>query len=153
MIYVIDTNLLVSANRHDFPLDSMPDFWNHLVQLGTQGNVIIPEAVYEEIGKGNDELPGWLAKHKSVFYKPTAAAIHLIGQVANAYGPGVTEKQLEILQADPYVIAHALTCGATVVSDEAQSNATALHNIKIPTVCSALSVNYMRFPRFVWETR
>lgn len=157
MRYVLDSNILVTANRLDFPMAASMEFWNWLVQLGKIGKIIIPEAVYEEIGKGHDELPTWLDTHKFFFRKPIQDAAPFLPTVLHTYsspsGAPMTEIQLERLGADPYVIAHAMAVKGVVVSEEAPKRATAPHNKKIPDICSALKVPCVRFPRFIWEMK
>ena len=85
MVYVLDSNILATSRRTHFPLEEKTGFWELLVDLGKKRMIIIPERVFEEIGKGNDELPDWLAKNKFLFWKPTSSCRHKLTHVIQAY--------------------------------------------------------------------
>lgn len=123
--------------------------------MGNQGKIRIPEAVFDEIGRGKDSLSRWLSSRRNIFLIPTNDALSRIQQVMNAYG-SMTDIQLEQLngKADPYLVAHALVIGATVVTNELSSpGTTSPLNKKIPDICSCLDVSCIRYPRFLWEMR
>ena len=150
MTYYFDTNILVTAARHDFPLASSQTFWEWLVKLGASGEIRIPEMVYREIGKGDDELAVWVKQHKNVLFAPTEESLPSLELVLNAYENPIQETTLERIKADPYVVAHAHANASTVVSYENPKNATVGHNKKIPIICQKLGVPCMRFPQFLW---
>lgn len=120
MIYYFDTNILVTAQRLDFPLVTAPDFWAWLVEQGEAGIVKLPESVVEEIGKGDDPLSVWVGENKGVFQAPTVEALPSMPTVLNAYETPMQAGTLEKIQVDACVIAHAHACTeqATVVSYE-----------------------------------
>ena len=60
MVYVLDSNILMSSCRTHFSFLEKTGFWEWLVKLGQKNLLIVPESVYEETGKGNDKLPEWL---------------------------------------------------------------------------------------------
>jgi len=155
-MYLFDADSLILANRHDFPIDKDPGtFWRFLEDMGNQGQIRIPEAVFDEIGRRDDSLNKWLSARRHIFLVPTIDALPHMGQVLNAYGP-ITEVDLEELnkKADPYLVAHALALGATVVTNEAsQPGATSPLNKKTPDICSSLGVACIRYPRFLWEMK
>ena len=153
-MYLLDTDPLVLANRHDFPIDANPGtFWQFLEDMGTRGEIGIPESVFEEISRGDDSLNRWLSGRKDIFIIPTINALAHLKQVLVAYG-SITEIELEQFnhKADPYLIAHALTLGATVVTNEiSKPHATGTLNKQIPDICHYLQVSCIRYPRFLWE--
>jgi len=153
-VYLFDADSLMLANRHDFPIDRDPGtFWRFLEDMGRQAQIRIPEAVYDEIEDGDDILRTWLSTRRDVFLIPTNDALPRLQQVLDAYGP-ITDVELETLNriADPYLIAHALVLGATVVTNEgSHPHATSPLNKQIPDICHSLHVSCMRYPRFLWE--
>lgn len=153
-MFLFDADSLILANRHDFPIDRDPGtFWNFLEDMGKQGQIRIPEAVFEEIRRGDDRLSTWLSARKKPLFVPTKDALPRIGQVLAAYGQ-VTDIDLEKLHADPCLIAHAWVMGATIVTNEtSRPGATSMLKRKIPDVCSRLGVACMRYPRFLWEMK
>jgi hypothetical protein len=71
-----------------------------------------------------------------------------------AYGaPPLDEAEIEALEADPYLVAHALAAGGAVVTNEIPSNATLPKNKRIPAVCRALGLPCLTLPAFMWEMR
>jgi len=155
-MYLFDADSLILANRHDFPIDRDPGtFWRFLEDMGNQGQIRIPEAVIDEIGRRDDSLSGWLSTRRSIFLIPKNDALPNIRRVLDVYGP-VTDVDLEELneKADPYLVAHALALGATVVTNEAgHPGATSPLNKHIPDICSCLGVSCIRYPRFLWEMK
>jgi len=154
VIYFLDTCILVHAKNLHFPLSEKSGFWGWLLKLGMDGTVRIPEYVFKEVNRGKDDLVDWMNIHKDIFLCKTVECIHFMPQTLVAYGnPTLNEAELEILEADPYLIAHALAVGGTVVSDEIPNRATAPKNKKVPVVCKALSVPCLTLPAFMWELR
>ena len=155
-MYLFDADSLILANRHDFPIGKDPGtFWDFLEDMGNQGQIRIPEAVFDEIGGSDDSLSAWLDSRRHIFLVPTIDALPHISQVLNAYGP-ITDVDLEELndRADPYLVAHALALGATVVTNEASHpGTTSPLNKYIPDICSCLGVACIRYPRFLWEMK
>lgn len=153
-MYVLDTDILATANRRDFPLTPKHEFWEWLVALGSKGELVVPEAVYNEIGRGDDELPSWLNENKKIFFRPTEEAIKNLPIVVATYGNPMPENTLELLGADPYVIAHAYAIGATVLSNESpRPGAVAPKNKKIPSICKILNIPCQSLSRFIWEMK
>ena len=59
MLYLLDANVLIDANRDYYSLERVPEFWEWLENGGVNGHVKIPLEVYEEISDGKDELADW----------------------------------------------------------------------------------------------
>ena len=60
MLYLLDANALIDANRDYYPIDRVPEFWDWLVAKGERGQVKIPLEIYEEVTDGNDaSQSGW----------------------------------------------------------------------------------------------
>ena len=49
MLYLLDANVLIDANRDYYSMTRVPEFWEWLVHRGTEDDVKIPLEVYEEI--------------------------------------------------------------------------------------------------------
>lgn len=160
-MYIIDTNILAESNRFHFPHSKTPDFWDWLVFLGQKDIICIPETVYGEIGKGTDELPSWLECNKEVFFRPSIDAWPAMPDVLSSYvnifgrGKTIPESLLETLQADPYVIAHAIAYRGTVVSNEIARNGKPNNykEIRIPHVCRSLNTPCISLSQFLWQMR
>ena len=59
MLYLLDANVLIDANRDYYPIKRVAEFWEWLGDVGRKGLVTIPLEVYEEIKDGNDDLAMW----------------------------------------------------------------------------------------------
>lgn len=152
MTYFLDSNFLIDAKNLHFPINRNPDFWCWLVQLGQSGLLRIPEAVHDEVNRGNDDLVEWVNIHQEIFFCKTAECVFTLPQALSGYGEP-TDTDLEFLKADPYVIAHALAMRGTVVTGEKPKDTVVIKNKKIPTICEGLHVPCLTLPSFMWELR
>ena len=72
--------------------------------------------------------------------------------MSEGYGT-IDEVILETLKADPWVIAHALTLGGTVVTSEKSGKQTVPRKKKIPSICAVLDVPCCTITSFLWQMR
>lgn len=154
-MYVIDSDALITAFRHDFPPDKDPStFWDWLSQMNKERKIVVPEKVFEEIEDGTDDLHSFLANDKNIKKEPTSKAMPYLPRVIKSYGE-LAETDLEELEkkADPYLIAHALDLSASVITNETTKPDAAPHNKKIPDICLLNGIKCIRYPRFLWDIR
>ena len=151
-MYILDTNFFIDANKFHLPIEQNADFWGWIVSLAEDSTISIPQAVCEELLKGNDDLAKWVDEHKEKLVDPTKSFAQIREVMENGYG-SIDEVITERLKADPWVIAHALEVSGKVVTGEKPGNQTAPHNKKIPSVCQALGVPYLTITGFMWEVR
>ena len=64
MLYLLDANVLIDANRDYYPIKRVPEFWTWLEHLGKQTQVKVPLEIYEELNVGDDDLAIWIIEHK-----------------------------------------------------------------------------------------
>lgn len=154
-MYIFDSDSLIHAYRDDFPPEGeQSDFWNWLDNIGNHDGIIIPEKVYEELNKKTDGLSNFLTKYPHLKTEPTVNCLQILPKVLSTYGElsDVDLERLEI-KADPYVISHAITLNATVVSCEVSEPYKIGINKKIPDICDLLNVSFESYPRFLWRMR
>ncbi len=155
-VFVIDTDALIHAYRYDFPPDGDHiGFWEWLNELAQSIDIVIPDKVTEEIKGGNDGLANLLSNLQHLKNQPTEDSLAELPNVLNAYEV-TNEIDVEIIgrTADPYVIAHAITLKATVVTNEVpKPGRIAPRKKKIPDICASLDVHCVRYPHFIWEMR
>ena len=61
MLYLLDANVLIDANRDYYLIGRVPEFWDWLVARATQRQVKISLEILEEILAGRDDaLTRWL---------------------------------------------------------------------------------------------
>ena len=49
MLYLLDANVLIDANRDYYPLGRVPEFWDWLIDRATKHQTKIPVEMYEEV--------------------------------------------------------------------------------------------------------
>jgi len=147
MLYLLDANILIMANRQYYPIDQVPEFWEWLVFHGKAGRVKIPIEIIEEVLVGpreGDPLVNW-TKDAGV-----SAALTLQEQVnprllrkvlSEGYAPDVTDDEIEQCGRDPFLVAYALAdAGRCVISNETSIPNRLRQNRKVPDVCRGFSV-------------
>lgn len=142
-MYLIDTNVFISAKDSHYGFDFCPAFWDWLIVANIQGRVFSIDQVRRELLKGDDELADW-AKHdgKQLFLKPYPGVF----TSATTVGDWVNEQPFDdaactifLDSADFWLISHALDRDYSVVTHEIGSNS--LKRVKIPNVCDGVGVS------------
>lgn len=169
MLYVIDTNVLITARDQYYGFDQVPEFWDWLLHQAKAKNIGVPREALDEIldGKphhGKDLLYEWArSKDNEPILDLGAANIDLVQHVLeHGYSSNLTEDQVSALRADPFIVAHALADrgGRCVVSNENPKPTRQPHNRKIPDACAKLNIrcvpatNFIRLMKFStkWRT-
>lgn len=143
--YCLDANVLIQAWQKYYSPSLCPDYWNVLDQLGSQDVIFLPQMVYEEITRTDDDLSKWLKKSNIPQYKidgPVTDALKKIYAADPSHQSLVDNTKGRSL-ADPWVIAHAMTANATVVTKEEKITASNTNKIKIPNVCDNMGVRWI----------
>lgn len=145
MVYLLDANVLIIANRQYYPIDRVPAFWDWLLGQGTTGKVKIVEEVFDEFVGGNDALAEW-AKQQAVrdaLLFPESVDVSLLRRVMNdGYAHDLTDDEVEQLGRDPFLIAHALRNprDRVVVTLEVSKPSRKRANRHVPDVCRVVGV-------------
>lgn len=99
MLYLLDANVLIDANRDYYPLARVPQFWDWIAAHARAGNVAMPVENYDEVVAGNeDELAVWLRRTdiKDVLVlRQESDAVLVSRVVAEGYAPNLTDTELE----------------------------------------------------------
>ena len=140
--YTLDTNVLILLRRH-YPRDIFPGPWLELEALIAQHQACICREVLDELGRGGDELHGW-AKGEAGFVCQIAADEIPIVEAISAAHQGWVQGTRNA--ADPWLIAHAVVSGRTIVTEEKRAGANVQdHNQKVPNVASEHRVDSLSF--------
>lgn len=115
--YCLDANVLIQAWQKYYNPKFCPDYWKVLIELGKNGKIFIPELVYEEIVRTEDDLSKWLKTSKILIAKISEPITKHIRKILKDY-PLLVDNTKSRSLADPWVIAHALSENATVVTKE-----------------------------------
>jgi rRNA-processing protein FCF1 len=151
--YCLDANVLIQAWQKYYNPKFCPDYWKVLIELGKQNRIFIPELVYEEITRTDDDLSKWLKSSKIPVEKisePVTICLQNIYKANPAHKNLVDNTKARSL-ADPWVIAHAMHTQAIVVTKEEKVTASSSTKIKIPNVCDNLGVRWINDFQFIDE--
>lgn len=143
MRYLLDSNVLIDADRDYYPIDRVPEFWEWLLHLAAQDRLKVPVEAFEEIKDGKGRLVEWIKEHKAVVLEETELEAGPVSRVVESgYAPDLTEDELEKLKADPFIVAYgvALPGQVTVVTMERSKPNRQRANRHIPDVCADLQV-------------
>lgn len=145
MIYLLDANVLIDANRDYYPTDRVPEFWEWLVHQGQADSVKIPIEIYEEIREGNDELAVWAKEEavESALLLDEAADPALVSEITEqGYASDLTDDEIVKVGRDPFLISYALSdlANRTIVTTEVSKPGRQRANRHIPDVCSTFSI-------------
>ena len=145
MLYLLDANVLIDANRDYYHLGRVSEFWEWLIHVGTEGLVKLPREVYEEIKDGNDDLAEWIKQPevKDALLLDAAAEPTLVSRVVEeGYAPDLTDDELEKVGRDPFLIAYTLSdpTAHCVVTTEVSKPRRRRANRHIPDVCKDVGI-------------
>ena len=136
-IYCLDANVLIQAWQKYYAPRLCPDYWEVLNELGIQKKIFLPELVFEEIIRTEDDLTDWLKQSKIPVQKIDEAVTRCLQAIysKNPLHKNLVDNTKARSLADPWVIAHAINKKATVVTKEEKVTALNSNRIKIPNVC------------------
>jgi len=142
--YSMDTSALIDL-KYLYPQDIFPTLWAELEKKVRSGNVIAPKEVFNEITKRDDELSKWAKKHKGMFKDLNAEQLKMVQKIL-AKRPDLVDIGKETPDADPFVVALAMTGGDYVVTSEKPRNPGG--RSKIPDVCEDFGIRWMPLIEF-----
>ena len=151
--YCLDANVLIQAWQKYYNPNFCPDYWTILIELGIQERIFIPELVYEEIIRTEDELSKWLKASKIPIKKITEPVTICLQKIYSA--DPVHKNLVDNINgrslADPWVIAHSIYENAVVVTKEEKITALSSKRIRIPNVCDNMGVRWINDFQFIQE--
>jgi hypothetical protein len=144
MKHLLDANTLIEAKNRYYSMTICPAYWDWLrIQHGAEQLAsIIP--IKDELTRGKDDLAEWAKENAGLFLsvddEATQQAFGEVAQLA-AQTPGMRPGALDefLRVADPWLIAKAMTTGATLVTHEVL-NLAAKRKFIIPNLCRDLDV-------------
>lgn len=151
--FCLDANVLIQAWQKYYSPTFCPDYWSILNELGSRGTIFLAEEIHQEIIRTEDELTGWL-KTSDIPVRKTD------GNVISCWKKIIDSNPLHKLLVDdikgrslgdPWLIAHAINVGATVVTKEGSLTAANSKRIRIPNVCDNMGVSWIDDFSFIKE--
>ncbi len=152
MLYLLDANVFIDANRDYYPIDRVPEFWEWLADMGSKGFVKIPIEIYEEIKEGKrkekkevDPLAIWSKnpENKNAILLDEEVDVSRVSYVTDeGYASDLSDVEIEKIGRDPFLIAYALkdNIERCVVTNEVSKPNKRRANRHIPDVCKSLNV-------------
>jgi hypothetical protein len=147
MLYLLDANVLITANNFYYPIDRVPEYWEWLTYMGDQGLVKMPFEIFEEVKDGPDDaekdlLFAWLqdgANKKALLLDEMVDPGLVQKVILEGYATNLTDDEVEQIGRDPFLIAYGLMAnGRCVVTTETSAPKKQRQNRKVPDVCKAL---------------
>lgn len=140
MLFLLDANVLIDANRDYYPLDRVPEFWEWLEFQGETGSIKIPLEVYEELKVGRDALASWLRQDsvKDALLLVEEAEVATVGRIVEErYAPDLSDDEVLRIGRDPFLVAYALEDPGNrcVVTTEVSKPRRQRANRHVPDVC------------------
>jgi len=151
--YCLDTNVLIQAWQKYYSPAICPSYWEVLNELGIQNRIFIPKVVFEEITRTEDDLSKWIKKSKIPVRAINEAVAKCLTSIytANPVHINLSDNTKQRSLADPWVIAHAMSEDACVVTKEEMVTAVNTDKIKIPNVCRNMKVRCINDFDFIGE--
>lgn len=145
MLYLLDANVLITANNSYYSIDRVPEFWDWLIHVGTQESAKLPVEIFEEIKGGKDALSAWIkdAENKNALLFTEQVDVALVSRVTDeGYANDLSDDEVEQLGRDPFLIAYALAAPheRCIVTTEVSKPARKRANRHIPDVCFSMGV-------------
>lgn len=164
-LYISDEDVLIHAMRY-YPIKRVPEFWDWILEINLAGNAQIktPIETYENMlhyvpkdeDIKEDDLSIWLKEHKDAILLDEAVNPTLVERVlTDGYDlppHNRTDKEIEKVNRDPYLIAYALNQSSLISSLAERCVVTNEHpstdpqqprqraNKPIPDVCKIMGV-------------
>ena len=150
MLYLLDANVLITANHLYYPIDVVPEYWEWLRHMARAGHAKIPVEVFEELRDGPDDaevdlLYAWAqdAANRAAILLQEEVDVALVQRVIlEGYAPDLTDDEVVKVGRDPFLIAYALASPGDrcVVTVEASKPSRQRANRHVPDVCKSLGV-------------
>ena len=154
MLYLLDANVLIDANRYYYPIHRVPEFWAWLVHVGDNSDVKIPIEIYEEVKEFDDELGIWTKNSLTegslvLAQEPDQSLVARV--VEEGYASDLTDVEVEKIGRDPFLVAYALSSPGeiSVVTTEVSKPARQRANRHLPDVCHDFQIDCFNTFEFV----
>lgn len=138
--YCLDSSSIIAAWDERYPPDNFPAFWAQLDLAVTEGLLVVPEAVIDELDKRSKDAAAWLKQRGSCIIGYETEIQRAAKNILATHPKLVMAKKVAFA-ADPFVIATALVKRLTVVSEEGRGSPAKPH---IPDVCQLENVECIK---------
>lgn len=144
-VYLLDSNVLIEANKTYFPLSRFMRFWCWIEDMARDGLVLMPKEMYFEILIGNDRVTEWISNvrvRNQLLLDEEISRDKLEAVLSRGYGMDLSADERARIGNDAALISYAMGCKCrTIVTKEVSSPKKVRANRRIPDVCGDLGVN------------
>ncbi len=160
MLYLLDANVLIDANRDYYPVERVPEFWDWLLEMGGFGRIKIPQEFFEEViyplppEDRPDPLVEWLKTNKEVIVLDEEPSVDLVARITEeGYASDLSDEEIEEVGRDPFLVAYALvdTQERCVVTTEQSKPSRSRANRKLPDVSRDFDVRCISTFKLIQE--
>ncbi len=158
MLFLLDANVLIDANRDYYPIDRVPEFWDWLLAQAGQGKALMPVETYEEVVLPRSSNPGlleqWLIENRNQIVFDESVNPELVAKVTEkGYANDLTDEDIEKMGCDPFLIAYAMVdpSDRVVVTNEHSKPKKTRANRHIPDVCKDFDIRCYNTFQFIRE--
>ena len=126
-MYLLDANVLITANHTYYPIDKVPEFWEWLLFQADSGKLKIPLVIIEELKGGRKEgdlLSEWIRdkENEQLLLLDAEVKIENVQLVVEkGYASDLTDNEYEKIGRDAFLIAHAKSLPNSIVVTAEQS--------------------------------
>ena len=151
--YCLDANVLINGWQKYYSPKFCSDYWSILNRLGVEGKIFLPQAVFDEVTRTDDDLTAWLKGSEIPVHKVDGPVTQNLTKIyaANPVHQYLVDNTKQRSLADPWVIAHALNENACVVTKEEKVTALGTNRIKIPNVSDNMGVRWLNDFQMIQE--
>jgi predicted nucleic acid-binding protein len=151
--YCLDANVLIQAWQKYYSPKFCPEYWNILNDFGNTGKIFLPQHVYDEIVRTEDDLANWLKSSRIPVFEVDGRVAECLRGIyaANPVHQYLVDNTKQRSLADPWVIAHAIKENACVVTKEEKVTTPNTTRIKIPNVCDNMNIRWVNDFQFIEE--
>ncbi len=148
-MYLLDSNVFIEAANRYYAFDICPGFWDWLDQVCPDRDVCSIRPVHDELARGHDDLARWVKDRRddgrflAVADKPTQQHYAQVVQAVNGGHEKPGAKRTFLAGADPWLVAKALTAGATVVTHEVIVPDETRKRVSLANVCRDFGVPFI----------
>lgn len=144
MIYLIDASALIFAKNHHYQFDRVPPFWEWLHHHASEDTIKMPQEIYDELLKQDDDLKDWVKGIKDDILVDSSDYDTKMPEVLECYGGAALKpSDLQKIGADPYLVACALDLKATIITEEVSKITQSGVKRRIPDACDTLGIDWV----------
>ena len=147
MNYLLDANTFIEAKNRYYSMSICPGYWQWIILSNVSFGVASIKFVKDELISGNDELKEWANQNSHIFEAQDDQATQIsfrkvVDHVMSLQGMKAGAHDEFLRGADPWLIAKAISSGATIVTHE-KLDRNIKRKILIPNICEYFGVDYI----------